>query len=303
MTCVDKSRRYKRGVGTNEPYNMNNSGDTTHLICVADGHINLAVSVRPPVFVRDNGDESRASRPQRWLWECWLDFWKQVGQLDGQKVLLSAGDMVELDTKRRSNALITTNKADVLRLTWATLEPAIDAVDKAIWIRGTPAHVGKSGWSEEDIASDCTITVPEHEGRYSWERFSGVVGGIRVDAQHYSSMGAKLWTEKNAANNLAALIEAQYGRMSNKAERYIPPPHVAIAAHNHRYSESGRNFKTRAYTLPAWTLPTEYILMKGGREELADIGGVIITRRNGEITDELRLYEPQGLRRIWALKI
>lgn len=283
---------------------MNTQGEATNLICVADAHINLAVSVRTPVFVKDNGDESRASPEQRWMWrECWLPFWDDVKRLPGRKIAIMVGDMVELDIKRRSNALVATNKAEILRLATDTLEPAIDAVDQVIWIRGTTAHVGKSGWSEEDLAKDCTITIPEHKGRYSWEHFQGDIGGMRVDAQHYSSMGSTPLTKANAGNKLAYTVEEQYAEMSRRAERYIPPPHLTLAAHNHRYSDSGGNFKTRAYLLPAWTLPTEYILMKGGREELSDIGGIIFTIKDGVITTTKKVYEPQGLRRVWALKI
>jgi hypothetical protein len=213
------------------------------------------------------------------------------------------GDMIELDVKRRSNALVSTNKAEVLRLVDDTLEPAVDAIDKAIWIRGTTAHVGKSGWSEEDIANNCTITVKEHEGSASWEHFTRDVGGIRVDAQHYSSMGNLPWTMQNAGNRLAVTVEAQYAEMSRRAERYIPPPDLTLAAHNHRYSDSGHNFKTLAFLLPAWTFPTEYILMKGGRAELSDIGGIIYTRKDGKLTVDYKHYEPQGLRRVWSLKV
>ena len=121
---------------------MDNSG--ANLICVSDLHINSTVALSPPVVNLDDGGTYHASRGQRWLWECWLDFTERVTGLPGRKVLLINGDMGELDTKRRSNQLITVNKANIQRLVLDTLEPLVTAVDSLIVIRGTMAHTGKA---------------------------------------------------------------------------------------------------------------------------------------------------------------
>lgn len=291
-TCADKSRRYKRGVGTNEPYNMNNSGEAVNLIAIGDLHINSTVAVCPPVVHLDDGGSYHPSPGQRWLNECFIDFTGKVKALPGEKVLMILGDLGELDVKRRSNQIITTNKATIQAIALDTLAPLVDAVDKLIIIRGTMAHTGKSQWLEEAIARQYDHAV--HDSRCdnaSWYHFRGVIGGKRVDAAHHTSMSGIPGNAPNATVNLAKRVIWAYAY-----EYKQPLPDLVLRAHNHKYADSGGNYEFKVVCLPCWTLTTEYGYRIGRELDLSDIGGVI----NGEL---VRYRARNDTRRIWALKI
>ena len=284
-----KLRRYKRDAGLDSTLPiMDNSG--ANLICISDLHINSTVALAPPAVHLDDGGTYHASRGQRWLWECWTDFSLRVKALPGRKVLLICGDLGELDVKRRSNQLITVNKATIQAITLDTLAPLVDAVDSLIVIRGTMAHTGKSQWLEESIARQYDHAV--HDKRCdnaSWYHFQGEIGGVRIDAAHHASMGSLPWTGPNAANKLAARAMWAYS-----VDYKQQPPDYVYRAHNHRYADSGSNYECRAILLPCWSLITEFGFRMGHELDLADIGGVI----NGEV---VRYRAKVG--RLWTVKI
>lgn len=268
----------------------------TTVLLAGDTHINSTVGLCTPTVDRDDGGTYHASRNQRALWESWLDFWGR--DYPGRKVAILNGDIGELDTKRRSTQLITTNKAEILRLVIDTLEPVYNAVEKVIFIRGTMAHTGKAGWLEEALAHDCEIAIKQSKKVASWYHFRGTIGGARFDVAHHVSMGRLPWTAPNAANKLAALATYHY-----KVELTEKPPDVTARSHNHRYADSGGNFETWAVCLPAWQLIIEYGYRIGGEFSLSTIGGVVVIIEDGRIVSkEPVIYKPKASK-VWALKI
>lgn len=271
--------------------------DTITVAYISDTHINSSVSVCVPVTNLDDGGTYHASPAQRWLWDNWVDFWDNVKSRKGQKVAIFGGDLVELDTKRRSNQIISPDKAVIQKLVTDTIEPALQAVDSVIFIRGTQAHVGKSAWSEEDIANDATNTFRESENRASWYNFIGMIGDKKFDVSHHAAMGALPWTYKNAANSLQAKALWHYCVNLKTA-----PPDVVLRAHNHRYAESAG--ETLAIFAPCWTLITEYGYRTGHEMELADIGGVIFTiKPDKKIRHEYIRYAPENNRKTWQIQV
>jgi len=261
-------------------------------------HTNSTVALAPPIVNLDDGGTFRASRSQRALWESWLDFWGEAGKLNTDRIIgIFNGDLGELDTKRRSSQLITTNKATVQNMLLDVLEPALDVLDAVYVIRGTMAHTGKSGWLEETIANDITINIPSPTAA-SWWHLRAAASGVRFDVAHHAGMGSLPWTEKNAGNKVASIIEHRY-LISMKQ----PAPAVALRAHNHRYSDSGGNYETFAVCMPCWSLITEYAYRTGKENDGSNIGGVWFVCQDGKYQYERRIYQPQNLRRIWALQM
>ena len=266
------------------------------VISIGDLHINSKVALSPPSIQLDEGGSYRASRGQRWLWDCWLDFRDKVkDDTEGyRRIVVFNGDMGELDTKRRSSQLITPNKATILDMVLTTIEPIISIADAVYVIRGTQAHTGKSAWLEETIAADLDNAV--HDGGASWWHVRAVASGVRFDIAHHASMGGLPWTEKNAANKIAAIIVNRY--MVDMEQR---PPHVTLRSHNHRCNDSFDNFKTRAICLPCWSLMTEFGYRIGRENSIADIGGAVTFCEDGEYKVEKYPYSPRENKRVWAI--
>lgn len=269
---------------------------TTHIAVVSDLHINSTVSVAPPRINLDDGGEYRPSKAQRWLWDKWLNLWDNLADLDGKRALVLLGDAAELDTKRRSNQLITVNKATIQSLILDTLKPALEWVGdgRIVVIRGTAAHVGKSSWVEQWLGADIGA-YQASEGVYSHYHLRADVEGVRFDLAHHASMGGLPWTSKTAAVRLAARILWEY-----QITRNALPPDVVLRAHNHRRADSGGNYPCYVAFQPCWSLLTEHGYRIGAENSLAEIGATVFSCEGGKYIETRHDYAPEKGRVTWA---
>lgn len=227
------------------------------------------------------------------MWEVINDMAGRLAQTEGTKVVCFPGDMGELDTKRRSVQLVTGNKDTILSLVIDTIAPLVNVAERALFIRGTPAHEGKSCWLEETLAKDCDIAAQDKYSA-SWYHYQGMIGTGRFDIAHHVSIGAK---PLNSITNMAERAEMYYHR------RKLPLPHVVQRSHGHRYAWSGDNFPIQVVYTPAMTLNTEYSYRIGKELSLSDIGGIYYRIENGVVSMQKWLYEPREERRVWAFRI
>src|SRR5581483_2530987 len=125
-------------------------------IFVSDIHINSKAAVRYPEMVMDDGDTSIASARQMALWEPWQDAWATVKKRakDRPVVIAFGGEIADKDAKSRSYQYVTKNGADILKLAFLTMQPALEVDTKFIVLRGTEAHTGKSSNLDEMIATE-----------------------------------------------------------------------------------------------------------------------------------------------------
>lgn len=260
---------------------------------VSDTHINSTVGLCPPSFNLDDGGTYHPSRPQRWLWEKWEDFWDKVKKLKGRRrlIIVFGGDLVEADTKQRSLQVVTNNKADILRMVSDVLEvPMSLNPEKAIFLRGTGAHVGKSAEYEKAVAEDYDITVKNSDGNSLWWHVRLRVNGHVFDVAHHGRMGRLPWTRGNSIHrvlNEIILRDTKYG---------IRLPDTIIRSHNHKAWDSWHNYDVRYIASPAFQLATEFAYRISSIEP-ADIGGLVfVIGKDGKILnegEELVLYKAE----------
>lgn len=269
----------------------------TSVILLSDQHINSRVALCKRIVQLDDGGSYRASRTQNAILEAYKDFCDEVGKLESRKILFLNGDTGELDAKKRGFPIVSHNKADIRRLMLDILEPIIDVVDKVIVVRGTQAHTGKSAWIETVIAEDMDNTFPSKESA-SWWHFRGTIEGVRFDVHHKANMGRMPWTEKHAGVKIAKIVVDRYNEMKS------PIPHIAARAHNHKRSDSGRNFEVKAICMPCWSGFTEFAHQMGYENDNPSIGGDVIVCEDGkyEWIDYRYHPLPEG-RRVWSIKI
>lgn len=154
---------------------------------------------------------------------------------------------------------------------------------RCYFVRGTAAHVGASASLEEQLAGDCDTAVHTEQDNATWWRLAGTVDGVSLMAQHHGpGPGRDPWTRLNPLLKFAF-----------KMSLIRPPVALSIAAHNHRYADTGDAYSTRHISLPCWQLPTEYSYRLGIIEP-PDIGGIIVTcDRGGYSVDVLRYTAPR----------
>ncbi len=275
------------------------------LVVTGDHHANSTVGLCPPTVSLDDGGYYHASAGQRWIWNCWLTFWRQVQKLKDQSncpiTWLILGEIAD-DLKHSKTQLITTNPADIIEIGLETITHQADLVDELIVIRGTEAHTGPSACLDEEIARRLLAKRSPSGTMSHWE-FRGEFSGVVIDAQHHPAASSRVpHTRGNEAGRLASRIFYEYS-IDNiirlRTGRDLAPwPHLVLRGHNHWPADSGDNqpgghpvAAIRAIITPSWQLPTAFGYRLGGGR--LPIGGLIITCCDGRFTVHKIYFLPQ----------
>lgn len=254
------------------------------LAAVSDLHPGSTVAICPPEGVQlDDGGQYLPSRPQLWLWQCWLDFWGWTESRMGafkpdERWLLLNGDLVEGDHHNTGQVVGRHGLYDA-RIARQCLDvPLALGFDRIFVVRGTPSHVGQQGKVEEGIAKalkeEGFPVQPDPSGTHSWWHLRADAGRFRIDALHHGRTGYRRWTRPNATALLAADILMEHVDCAPEMEPERPPD-LCIRSHVHKYADSADQHRVRVVQTPAWQLHTEYGHKKVP-ESFADIGGVLV---------------------------
>lgn len=261
---------------------------TRILTFVADLHCGSTVAVCPPEITMDDGGDYHASKAQRWLYECWLDFWARAAARveearrlgPTQHYAAFGGDLIE-GQHHGTTQILSGNTAAQHQVVNAVLEAPLSLKPTGIVVvRGTEAHAGRSAEGEEKIADglrrnhDPVIRDPDHKTS-SWFHFYGQFGDKMVDIAHQGRTGLREHTRGGAAVLHAHDIVLSYVKGG------AVPPALALRGHHHRFNDSYDAAPTRVVTTGAWQLATAYV-HKVAADSIADIGGVIVTLRDGQ---------------------
>lgn len=250
---------------------------------VNDLHCGSTVSLCPPEIHLDDGGFYGASKAQRWLWQCWGDYWQEVEKaIQGadQFIQVYNGDMVDGDHHGTPQILSRNPEAQAAVLRQALEIPLALNPDRLFVVRGTEAHNGKGNAGEEGVArrwrdDGKPIEGDPETGTASWWHLRMEIQGLLVDVAHHGRTGQREHTRGNAANLYAHDILLSHIKTGDC------PPDLALRAHHHRFNDSHDLCPVRVITNGAWQLKTGWVHSKFA-DTLADIGGLIITFEDGE---------------------
>lgn len=264
------------------------------LAITSDQHCGSTVALCPPKVTLDDGGEYHASKAQRWLWERWQAYWEQVEQtrrrLGAHLIQVFNGDLTEGDHHKTTQILSGNPTAQAAVVNAVMKVPLALKPDGIVGIRGTEAHVGPSAAFEERIflglkKDGWPVRVDEDTGNASHWHWTFEHQGVRLDIAHHGKFGSRPSTKMNTVVALAFDI---FTRAAIDGRAY---PHLAVRSHMHQFGDTGSSYPTRLIQMPAWQLATAYIhrLNPGA---IADVGGIIVTIDNGQLTVEPVIYRP-----------
>jgi hypothetical protein len=260
------------------------------LAITSDIHVNSTLAMCPSEGVTlDDGGTYLPSRLQRAIWDRWEDFWKKVraAAVGADLWVGYNGDLVE-GVHHNTTQIVTAHPESQAYLTERvfgvprSLNPA-----RTYIVRGTEAHVGPSGASEEAFARSLKAEQTP-DGRWSWWHLRLKPHGCLIDLQHHpSTRGSLPWTSQAATQRLAFRIWAEH------ALRGLEFPRLAIRSHTHVWRDSGSDgCPTRAIITPSWQAKTAHA-HKVAADSIADIGGLIVTvMPDATYTVATHLYPP-----------
>jgi hypothetical protein len=262
------------------------------LAVVSDLHAGSTVALCPEKIALDDGGEYHASKAQRWLWQCWLDYWRQVHETrewyGADLYAIFNGDLIDGDHHNTSQILSRNPNAQAAALNAAMRVPLDLSPDKIFIVRGTEAHVGQSASGEERIADGLRrdkrpIQGDPETGTASWWHLRMDVQGVRIDVTHHGRTGQREHTRMSAAVLHAHDILLTHVKSGD------PAPHLCLRGHYHRFNDSHDACPTRVITTGAWQLKTGFV-HKVAADSLADVGGLIAVIENGELHEPKKIH-------------
>lgn len=264
------------------------------LACVSDVHAGGATALCPDRVVLDDGGEYVASKAQRWLMQCWCEYWARVAarrdELGAELYVVFNGDLVDGQVKNSTQVVSGNPNAQAAVVTEAMSIPLGLKPDRIVVVRGTEAHVGNSASAEERIADGLRrdkrpiITEPETKAS-SWWHFRAIIQDVYVDITHHGRIG-RLEHTRNSQVVLYA-HDILLGHVKAKDR----PPDICLRGHNHKFADSGDECTPRVVATGAWQLKTGYV-HKVAADSISDIGGVLLTIRDGTYDVEKVKYKP-----------
>jgi hypothetical protein len=258
----------------------------------SDQHANSTLAAVPPEgCVLDDGGKYQPSAVNSWIWDCWTNYWERVAQhvkyLDAELWCVFNGDLVEGTAHHGTTQVVSSHPEPQAYLADRIFGvPRSLAPQRTFVVRGTEAHVGPSGATEEAFARSIRAEKDHATGRWSWWQLRLAPHGCLIDCAHHPSIGGNLpWTQPQAVQRLAFLV------FSHHAVRGMPHPKLVIRSHRHVTGDSYDAYPTRAIITPAFQLKTAYA-HKVAADSIADIGGIVITADpDGSYSVQRHLYE------------
>lgn len=238
------------------------------LAVVGDLHCNSTLGLCPPKFTLDDGGTYTPSKLQEQLWTCWTSYWAKVKTAAAGKELIVVvnGDMVE-GFHHHCTQLVSENPADQFKMALDVMSVPVDLASYLYIVRGTEAHVGQSGYYEEELAQTLGAEMTP-TGAFSHWYLRLVLNGTVFDFAHHASMGRLPWTSGNLLNRLAIEIELDNYRKGKT------PPRYSVRSHNHRWGASDETLPVHVVGLAGWQGPTGYV-QRIHPGALPQVGGLI----------------------------
>lgn len=245
------------------------------LAVTSDHHSGSTVALCPPEGVRlDDQGYYKPSKPQLWLWDNWLDFWTKVrdakAKAKASLVTVFNGDCVDGDHHGTGQIASKNPNAQDYIANKVFAVPMSLKPDHAYMVRGTEAHAGSSGSSEEALAEHIGCERDPNTQLWSHWHLRLRIHGLLVDFQHHGRMGQRPWTQNNVVNLLAAHIWMEHTKAREE------PPAIAFRSDRHVFGDSFGGFPVRVIQTPAWQLKTAFA-HKVAPESISTIGGIIAT--------------------------
>lgn len=224
------------------------------------------------------------------MWQEFWGTWVPEATRKEPFAVVHNGDAID-GCHHNSTTQISQNIEDQVDLAYKILKPVVEACEGRYYhIRGTEAHVGKSGIFEEQLAKRLGA-IPNAEGQFArydlWKR----VGNALVHCLHHIGTTSSAAHESSAVNAELTASYVEAARWGNE------PPDFIVRSHRHRSIAVDLN-SVKGYAAgivtPAWQGKTPFVWkVPGARLATPQFGGILIRQGNEEF-----FYR----RKVWSIE-
>lgn len=254
-----------------------------NIVVISDLHIGCQLGLCPDKVKLDDGGGYTSSKLQKAVWRKWKEFWDEWVPMvtRGEPfILVINGDTLD-GVHHNSTTQISHNLTDQKKVAYQVLAPIVmNPICKGLYvIRGTEAHVGKSGADEEELAK-ALGAIPNQGGQYArWELWMEF--GKLKQLVHFTH---HVGTTSSAAYESTAVYKELVEAFNEAGRWKLKPPTIVVRSHRHRFFKCeipSINGDSIAIVTPGWQLKTPFTYrMALGRSGTPQIGGIII--RDGD---------------------
>lgn len=266
------------------------------IIAISDLHVGSTKGLCPKVVKTVDQGEYKPNKYQRTLRKYWKHFWgsfvPEVTQGAQKRILVINGDV--LDGVHHHTVNIISNS-------WLVQEEAAvevlkeipelcpEKIDETYFIKGTEAHVGPNGESEDRIAEKIGAQ-PNEMGEYAdYQRWFDVDGTVFQFAHHIGVTSSAAYESSAPMREMvAALVEAaQWG---------AEVPSVIVRSHRHRFIEvpiPSQHGRIRCVITPGWQVRTPFV-ERIDRMRMPHVGGVVFLVRGEQCQVIEKIYPMPG---------
>jgi len=247
------------------------------VIVISDIHAGCRMGLCPPAGITvDDGGLYTPSKMQLVMWAWWRSFWDEwVPSVcrDEPYAVVFNGDSLD-GVHHGSTTQISHNLDDQAQLARDILDPVVEACEGRYYhIRGTEAHVGKSG-AEENRLARTLGAIPNEEGQFARYDLWLEIGDRLIHFLHH------IGTTSSNAYEATAVMKELTEEFNEAARWHEQPPDIIARSHRHRNFEirvPAANGYAIAFVTPAWQLKTPFCWkIAGARLAPSQIGGSII---------------------------
>jgi hypothetical protein len=255
-----------------------------NIVVVSDTHIGDALGLcHPDGADLDDGGTYQPSAVQKKLYAVWDEFWGDwVPKVthDEPFIVVHNGDAID-GVHHGSTNQWSHNLADQSEHAYKLLKPVVDSCEGRYYhIRGTEAHVGKSGTEEERLAKRLGA-IPNETGQHArYELWLRLKGKLCHFLHHIGTTGS--------AQHEASAINAELAAMYTNAGRFgHEPPTIICRSHRHRNAEvrlPAEDGYAISMVTACWQLKSAYAWkIAGARVSTPQIGGSLIRAGDEEL--------------------
>jgi hypothetical protein len=257
--------------------------DVRNIVVVSDLHVGCRLGlIHPDGAELDDGGVYKPSRFQLKLWDIWQDFWcswvPQVTHGEPFTVVCN-GDCID-GVHHGSTTQWSQNLEDQGRQAIKILKPIVELCEGRYYhVRGTEAHVGRSGVEEERVAR-AVGAIPNEVGQHArWDLWIRMADGNLCHFLHHVGTTSSSAHEASAINAELAAMITDSGRWADE------PPLVVCRSHRHRCFEvrgPAAHGCMTCFVTGCWQGKTPFAWkVAGARVTTPQIGGSLI-RVGGE---------------------
>lgn len=248
-----------------------------NVIVISDTHCGCQLALMPKQFQLDSGPIVMQSEMQKKIWKMWEHFWYDWVPMvtKGEPYyIVHNGDAID-GSHHNSVTQITHNIKDQVAMAYEVLAPhrGHKLCAGYFHIRGTEAHVGKSGQAEEGLAKALDATPDQIGNHARWDMWTKLDKYLLHFTHHVG-------TTQSASYESTAVWKEMVEAYTESGRWLHEPPDLVCRSHRHRQFEIKTATKKgygMSIVTPAWQLKTPFVYKLGmGRSSQPQMGGYLI---------------------------